>query len=209
MSDDQERVVIPTEEEVAQYGTPPDGAATEKPPAGAEAGAGAAQTAATPDEARPTENEWKELALRARADLSNYQKRAEKDRAEVLRYANSNLLKALLSVLDNLERVVQTGSGAEGKLDALVSGAKLTLELFQKVLRDYHVEPIAAEGRPFDPTVHEAMMERPSEHPEPIVLQEVGKGYKLHERVLRPAKVIVSKPAAAAEANKGMTHDEA
>ena len=152
------------------------------------------------DETPPAENEWKEIALRARAELSNYQKRAEKERAESVRYANGNLLKALLPVLDNLERVVQTGTQAEGDPQTLLDGVKLTLDMLQKVLRDHDVEPIAAEGQPFDPHVHEAMMVRPSDHAEQTVLQEVGKGYKLHERVLRPARVIVSKPAPWAEA---------
>lgn len=151
-------------------------------------------------ETPPAENEWKEIALRARAELSNYQKRAEKERAESVRYANGNLLKALLPVLDNLERVVQTEVQAEGTPQTLVDGVELTLDMLQKVLRDHDVEPIAAEGQPFDPHVHEAMMVRPSDHAEQTVLQEVGKGYKLHERILRPARVIVSKPAPWAEA---------
>lgn len=181
MSDAEDQVVTPSAEEVAQYG-------------GADAAAGQADAAAPSAETPAPENDWKDIALRARAELSNYQRRAEKDRADSVRYANASLLKGLLPVLDNLERVVQTGTASDGNTKALLDGVKLTLEAFQKTLRDFNVEIIAAEGQPFDPQVHEAMMERPSDHPERMVLQELARGYKLYDRVLRPAKVIVSKP---------------
>jgi molecular chaperone GrpE len=181
---------------VAQYGQAPGG------PAGEKAAPEGSQVESPPGtaEASAKENEWRDMALRARAELSNYQKRAEKDRADSIRFANAGILKNLLPVIDNLERVIQTGIAAEGNAQALVDGVKLTLDQFQKVLRDYQVEVIPAEGQPFDPQVHEALMERPSDHPERTVLQELAKGYKLHDRVLRPAKVIVSKPSAASGA---------
>ena len=196
MNDPEEKVVIPSAEEVAQYGGAQDGPAKDQPaPEG-----GQVETPAATAEASAAENNWREIALRARAELSNFQKRSEKDRAEAIRYANAGLLKALLPVIDNLERVIQTGATAEGGSQALLDGVKLTLDLFQKVLREYQVETIVAEGQPFDPQVHEAMMERPSDHAERTVLQELAKGYRLHDRVLRPAKVIVSKPSVATEA---------
>lgn len=199
MNDAEEKVVIPSAEEVAQYGKAPDGPAGESAVSEsgqAEAPAGSAETPAK-------ENEWRDIALRARAELSNYQKRAEKDRAESMRYAHAGILKSLLPVIDNLERVIQTAAAAEGGSSALLDGVKLTLDQFQKVLRECQVEVIPAEGQPFDPQVHEALMERPSDHPERTVLQELAKGYKLHDRVLRPAKVIVSKPSAAAPGAAG------
>jgi molecular chaperone GrpE len=199
MNDADENVVIPSADEVAQYGGAPGGPAEEN--AAPEAAQPEATATNTP-EASTKENDWREIALRARAELSNYQKRAEKDRADSIRYANAGILKSLLPGIDNLERVIQTGAAAECNTQALIDGAKLTLDQFQKVLRDYQVETIAAEGQPFDPQVHEAMMERPSDHAERTVLQELAKGYKLHDRVLRPAKVIVSKPPAAAETTK-------
>ncbi|GMV97422.1 MAG: nucleotide exchange factor GrpE [Phycisphaerae bacterium] len=200
---EETKVVIPSEEEVAKYGSGSTGQTCATEPGGdAEAG----PTDAARETAQPApEQDWKDIALRARAELSNYQKRAEKDRAEALRYAHAALVKALLPVLDNLERVVQSGSADAppgGQVEpndlhrALLDGAKLTLDTFLKVLRDFDVEVISAEGQPFDPQVHEAMMERPSDHAERIVLQELAKGYRLHDRVLRPAKVIVSKPSA-------------
>lgn len=201
MKHTEKKVVIPSEEEVAKYAG--DGAtgqkAAESAPPAAEQESESSMAAGTA-QPQSAENEWKDLALRARAELSNYQKRAEKDRADSIRYANAGLVKALLPVLDNLERVVQTGTEGSGSPQALVDGAKLTLDLFNKVLREYNVEPIASGGQPFDPQVHEAMMERPSDHAERTVLQEVAKGYKLHDRVLRPARVIVSKPMPSTEA---------
>ncbi len=194
MSDGEKKVVIPSEEEVAQYGGKPADEAGEQPETGP------VQQEAPPGEARPPEEDWKEIALRARAELSNYQKRSEKDRAEALKYANAGLVRTLLPVLDDLERVVQAADSGEVGAQPLVEGVKMTLDLFRKVLREHGVEPIPAEGEAFDPQVHEAMMERPSDHAERTVLQEVSKGYKLHDRVLRPAKVIVSKPTPSAEA---------
>ena len=88
-------------------------------------------------------------------------------------------------------------SGAEpaGDAEAVVDGVKLTLDNFVKVLRDFSVTRIEAAGHAFDPAIHEAMMQQPCEaHSEPTVLQEMVKGYRLYDRVLRPARVIVSKP---------------
>ncbi|HOB75219.1 MAG TPA: nucleotide exchange factor GrpE [Phycisphaerae bacterium] len=196
---DEEKVVIPTEEEVARYGGNQAGGAGDGEPAGAEPAQ--AETTESAPEVRSPEVEWKEIALRARAELSNYQKRAEKDRAEAIRYANGGLVKDLLPVLDDLERVIQSAEETpEASAKAVVEGVKLILDMFRKVLRQYNVEAIPAEGELFDPQVHEAMMERPSDHAERVVLQELSKGYKLHDRVLRPSKVIVSKPMPAAEA---------
>jgi molecular chaperone GrpE len=198
MNDAEENVVIPSAEEVAQYGGDAGGPADEN----SAAEAAQTDTPANTAEASPKESDWREIALRARAELSNYQKRSEKDRADSIRYANAGILKSLLPVIDNLERVIQTAAAAEGSSQALRDGVKLTLDQFQKLLRDYQVETITAEGQPFDPQVHEAMMERPSDHAERTVLQELAKGYRLHDRVLRPAKVIVSKPSGAAEATQ-------
>ena len=138
--------------------------------------------------------EWKEKCLRAKAELVNYQRRAEKDRAEGLKYANASFIRALLPVIDDLERVMASGAAHPENAQAILDGGRLTLENFLKILRDFRVEVIKADGEPFDPEVHEAMMEQPSpDHPTRTVLQEVAKGYRLFDRVLRPAKVIVSK----------------
>lgn len=205
----KKKVVLPTDREVAQYGGQSASADESGPPPPAQEAAAAQPT--EQDEGAPTgpqatdkpraeAEEWKEKFLRAKADLANYQRRAEKDRGQTLRYANARLVQALLPILDDLERVVTSESEQAGEVETVINGVKLTLENFLKVLRDFNVSRIEAAGKPFDPAVHEAMMQQPGEgdHSEPTVLQEVVKGYQLYDRVLRPARVIVSKPAEAA-----------
>lgn len=203
MTHKKHKIEIPSAEEVKEYGgespsesaTP--GAAPAQgepaPPSEAAKGQEAAAEAAADESAEA--REWKDRCLRARAELANYQRRAEKERSDLIRYANAGLAKSLLPVLDNLERVIESGQQNPDNAGALLEGVKMTLEHFLKALREANVERIEAEGAPFDPQVHEAMMEQPSaEHAERMVLKEVMKGYRLHDRVLRPAKVIVSRP---------------
>jgi len=201
MSKKPKKIVVATEDEVAQYADKPsEKDDTRSSPSGAsevastESGQVSGE-AASGEIGEPSEAEqWKEKFLRAKAELANYQRRVGKDHAESLRYANATLLRALLPILDDLERVIESGSNHQDSAEAILGGVKLTLDNFMKVLRDAHVERIESEGKPFDPKVHEAMLEQPSpEHSERTVLQEVAKGYRLYERVLRPAKVIVSK----------------
>lgn len=189
MSQD-EKIVIPSEEEVSRYasGNRDEGSAQADRPA--DAGQGDAPAAAASSE----EQDWRDKYLRARAELSNFQRRSEKDRAEAIRYAVADLVRALLPVLDNLDRVIDTSPGDAQKLPAIVEGARLTRDMFLKVLKEFHVTEIEAAGQPFDPAVHEAMMEQPSqEYPNRTVLQQLAKGYRLHDRVLRPSKVVVSR----------------
>ena len=191
------KIEIPSEEEVAAYGKGDEAASDE----GAfEAVADEASVDEVPTDeaglsmAEQTE-QWKDKFLRAKAELANVQRRAEKGQSEALKYSNGGLIRSLLPVLDDLERVIASSAESGGDVDSVVGGVKLVLENFVKVLGDANVKVIEAEGQPFDPEIHEAMMQQPSdEHAEPTVLQEVGKGYKLHDRVLRPARVIVSKP---------------
>lgn len=186
---------------------PSGGKPEESPPPADTAGqpAADAQDQALPEEAPEVgeqavvaavsaEQEWKDKYLRAKADLANFQKRAEKERLEGLRYANAGLIKALLPVIDDIERVVQSSPEAESASNPLLSGVRMTLENFRKVLSQFHVECIDAAEQPFDPMVHEALMEQSSPaHPPRTVLSVVARGYRLHDRVLRPAKVIVSR----------------
>jgi len=168
---DENKIVTPSDDDLNRYGGEP--AATQEPPAKSEA------------------DEWKDKFLRAKADLSNYQKRAEKDRLESLKYAIADLARALLPAIDDLDRVI--ANAPEG--DALLAGVKLTRDHFLKILEEFQIVSIPAEGQPFDPRLHEAVLEEPSEHTERTVLKEVGRGYRLNDRVLRPARVVVSKPA--------------
>ncbi len=196
----KKKIVIPTQDEVAEYTGQDAG-----PAGGASSGAtdagnpGAAPAAAGgPDNtAAPQPDDYKDKYLRAVAELSNYRKRSEKDREDALRYANSSLVRSLLSVLDNMDRVVTSAREHPENTTAIVDGVKLTADSFRKTLREHNVEWIDAQGQPFDPSVHEALMQQPSDkYDTPTVLQVVQDGYKLHDRVIRPARVIVSAPKA-------------
>jgi molecular chaperone GrpE len=136
-------------------------------------------------------DEARDQALRARAEFVNYQKRS-KQQAEADRlYAIGNLGHDLLDVLDNLDRAADAlrASGQEG----VASGLDLVHRQFLAVMAKYGVEPIEAVGQPFDPNFHEAIMRQPSaDAPEGTAVAELSKGYKIHDRVLRPSKVAVS-----------------
>lgn len=134
--------------------------------------------------------------LRARADYQNLLRRSANERAEAIRYANAELLRSLLGIVDDFERSLTAAESSE-KLDAVVEGVRLVYENLLKALRTQGLETIEGLHQPFDPNVHEALMERPTnEHPPGTVVEEVTKGYRLHGRVLRPTMVVVSKSAA-------------
>lgn len=134
--------------------------------------------------------------LRARADLENYRKRAQREKEDLAKFANEAILKELLPVIDNLERALQhAGSEGEG---ALLQGVELTLGQFRKVLEKFGVAAIEALGAPFDPAHHEALGQiESSEHPANTVVQSLQTGYLLNDRLLRPALVLIAKPPAA------------
>jgi molecular chaperone GrpE len=195
----KKKIIIPTEDEVNQYGQK-EGSSAEGESPNPKQSPNQAETPAPSEDTQPTTEakseveEWKDKYLRAKAELLNYQRRADKNQGEALRYANANLAKVLLPVLDDLERVTATQADEIDNAKVILDGVKLTLDNFLKILRDFHIVPIEAEGKPFDPQVHEAVMEDSSvEHPQRMVLKEIARGYQLHDRVLRPARVTVSK----------------
>ena len=154
----------------------------------------------TPEERiEKAESEAKEAYdrfLRASAELENYKKRTQKEMAEFRKYANASLVKELLGVVDNLERAIESsnGSNEEGRLS---EGLNLTLKELLKIFKTFHASPIEALGKPFDPSYHQAMMQQETtDQPENIVLDELQKGYMIHDRLLRPAMVVVSKSPA-------------
>ena len=140
---------------------------------------------------------------RAQADLENHRKRTQKDAAETRKYATMNLVRDLLPGLDNLQRGLRAAE-TTGNLEELVNGMEMVFGQFEGILRSHAALPIEAVGRPFDPNLHEAVQQLPSqEHPAMTVIQELERGYILHDRVVRPSKVIVSSGTAAeADANK-------
>ena len=131
--------------------------------------------------------------LRTTADFENYKKRVTKEKSDLIRYGNDELIKELLPVIDNLERALEHASG-EGEQEGIAGGVKMTLQQFLGILQRFGVTPIAAEGHPFDPTRHEAVMEQTTDDHEPgHVVSELEKGYLLNDRLVRPAKVVVAK----------------
>jgi molecular chaperone GrpE len=130
--------------------------------------------------------------LRAYAELDNFKKRAAKDKSDWLRYSNEGLLKELLEVLDNLQRARHHG---ENKPDVAqwAEGVSLTIKHFEDILSKAGVKPIKALGERFDPAVHQAMAQVEAEGEAGMVVDEHQKGYFLHDRVLRPSLVTVSR----------------
>ncbi len=133
----------------------------------------------------------KDQFLRAKAEQQNIQKRSAQERVEALRYANSTLVKDLISTIDDFERALE--HGGESNVQGLLKGMQLVHDNFLKVLNDHNVETIDPMGQAFDPRYHEAMLQQPAEDKEPgTIIQVVQRGYQLNDRVLRPAQVIIA-----------------
>jgi len=136
----------------------------------------------------------KDRELRAHAELDNYRKRAARELDERLRYANLSLLRDLLPVLDNVDRAIEAAEKS-ADANALLEGFKMVSQQLGDVLKNHHCTRIEALHTPFDPNVHHAVMQQPSEeHPANTVLMVTQNGYQLHDRVVRPSQVIVSAP---------------
>ena len=149
------------------------------------------QQALTEAEER-AKNHWDQY-LRAVADLDNVRKRAQRDIEAANKWGLEKFAQELLPVWDSLELAVQNGSKV-ADVRTLIQGQEATLQLLSKALNKIGVAPINPQGEPFDPARHEAMMAQESATAEPnSVLQVVQPGYELNGRVLRPARVIVSK----------------
>jgi molecular chaperone GrpE len=151
----------------------------------------------TADSAAAEIEKFRDLAMRARADLDNYRKRVAREKEESIRYANLSLLERLLPVVDNFELGLQAARTAPDAA-AVVSGLDMVRKQLAEFLKDQGVEAIDAEGALFDPNVHEAMgSEASADIAEGSVIRQVRKGYKLKDRLLRPASVFVSTGPAA------------
>lgn len=139
-------------------------------------------------------NDANNRLARVQADFANSRRRLEADSEQRLQYANSSLIKALLPVIDNFERALAVDT-TKADTASVLKGLQLVHDQMMDVLKKQSVEIIApAEGTPFDPAKHEAVMQQDSEKfTEPSVLQTFQNGYALHGRTLRPASVVVSK----------------
>lgn len=161
-------------------------------------GAQPAEAAAAAPEENPMEQlqadmeRFRDLAMRTQADFENYRKRTVREKEDAIKYANASLFEKLIPLLDNFELGLQAAR-AEGSQGVLV-GFEMVSKQFQEFLTSNGVEPVDAEGQPFDPNLHEAMGTEASDTvPEGIVIRQLRKGYKLRDRLLRPATVFVSK----------------
>lgn len=136
-----------------------------------------------------------ERLLRTAAELENYKRRAVKERDDARKFAAESLLKDFLPVADNLERALDHASQHDPA--AVVEGVRLVQKMFEAALSKHGVVGFSALGQPFDPGQHEALMQAESDQPPNTVVQEMARGYRLHDRLVRPAAVVVSRPRAA------------
>jgi molecular chaperone GrpE len=131
--------------------------------------------------------------LRVSAEFDNYKKRASREMEEFRKYSNQSLIKEMLSVVDNLELAMNSANGHKTIDKGLLDGLAMTHKEIIKVFEKFNVKPISAMGQPFDPAYHEAVMqEETDEYPANTVINEMQKGYLIHDRLLRPAMVVVA-----------------
>jgi molecular chaperone GrpE len=146
---------------------------------------------------RAESEKFRDLYLRSQADLENYRKRAAREREDATRYANASLIEKLLPILDNFELGLDA---ARQSADAggILAGMSMVQRQLHDFLREIGVEVIDAQGAAFDPNLHEAIgHESSGEAPEGAIIRQMRKGYRLRDRLLRAAAVIVSKGPAA------------
>ncbi|MDY6823605.1 MAG: nucleotide exchange factor GrpE [Thermodesulfobacteriota bacterium] len=131
--------------------------------------------------------------MRAAAEFDNYKKRLDRQWTDFKKFANESLVKELLSVVDNLERALCSVNGGDAQTKGLCDGISMTINEILKVFENFGVTRIDSEGKLFDPNYHQAVARQPSDSaPENTILEEYQKGYLIHDRLLRPAMVVVS-----------------
>ena len=136
--------------------------------------------------------EASERALRSQAELENYRKRSQRELADERRYAVVPLVRDLLAVVDNLERAIEAAQQAEGG-ESLLAGVKMVASQLETILKQHQCVRIETVGQPFDPNQHQAIAQEPSDqYPSGTITRAAQSGYKLHDRVIRPAQVFVS-----------------
>jgi len=135
--------------------------------------------------------EYKTQAMYLRADLDNYKKRAAREHEEFVKYANESLILGLVDVYENLERAVETARKTD---DAMAKGLEMIYSNMKATLEKHGLKPIKTVGEKFDPYLHEAMLQEiDDDHEEGTILEEYQRGYMLNMKVIRYAKVKVSK----------------
>lgn len=146
--------------------------------------------------------ELKDRLLRSQAELDNFRRRTQKESLDAMKYQSIPVIRDMLPGIDNLQRAIDA-TDQTGDTQNLVDGIKMVSQQFADALKKHSAEPIEPIGLPFDPNLHEALTQIPSaEHPPMTVIQVIEAGYKIHDRVLRPAKVMVSCAPPEAEATE-------
>ncbi len=163
---------------------------------------GAEQAAQSEDKDRKTEaealaqqmEELKDQAIRAKAEVQNVRRRAEQDVEKAHKFALEKFAKELLPVIDGLEKAVEAEVAAGNEMTTLREGVEMTLSMFLSGVQKFNLEQVDPVGHPFDPGLHEAMSMVPAPDSEPnTVIAAMQKGYTLNGRLVRPARVVVSK----------------
>jgi len=149
----------------------------------------ASQLTKVREEARDIEDRM----LRLAAEFENYKKRMQRERETMMKYAEENILKELLPTIDNLERAIEQGQKSEDAA-ALLEGVEMTYNGLLSALEKFGLTPLSGVGEEFDPNFHEALAMEPSDEvPANVILQEYQKGYMFKDRLIRAAKVVVSR----------------
>jgi molecular chaperone GrpE len=146
------------------------------------------------ERAAKADEHWDRL-LRTTADFDNFKKRAAREKQDAIRFANESLLQKLIPILDNFDMALSAAQNAQtDAVQSLQTGVNMIYQQFKSAMADAGLEEISAEGKAFDPNFHEAVSQQEtSEVPEGHVVQQLRKGYKLRDRLLRPATVVVAK----------------
>lgn len=145
------------------------------------------------EEAAKAGEYWDKI-LRLQADFENSRKRLEKEKQDFIKFANEGIIAELLNILDDLERTTNLAESKHQDLPAFLKGVEMILAHLYQMLKEYGIRPVEAEGKLFDPNLHEALMQIENKDlPEHTVVEELQKGYLLNDKVIRTAKVKVSK----------------
>ena len=143
--------------------------------------------------AAKADDNWERL-LRTTADFENFKKRAARERQDAIRFANEGLLQKLITVLDSFDMALAATQSGPADGQSLQAGIAMTQQQLRNALAEAGLEEVDAGGKPFDPNLHEAVSQQETDAvPEGHVIQQLRKGYKLRERLLRPASVVVAK----------------
>jgi molecular chaperone GrpE len=178
----------------AQDQQPADSAQPAAAPAPPQQAEGSAPAAQAPVQLALERDDLLARLQRLSADYANYQKRIAREISSIREYANENLLRDLVAVLDDIDRAYQAGAASHPPEDPLLAGLALVRAKALEVLSRYGLTAIPAEGQEFDPQRHEALLRQVGQVSRPMVAKVIHPGYELKGRMLRPAKVVVAVP---------------